>query len=62
MRSIADFRQALDRALREGVVHYIFHLQPADWPDFLPRSIAGRRNDANVSTEASADPSSTSVA
>lgn len=37
VRSIADIRQALDRALRERVVHHIFHLQPADWPDFLPR-------------------------
>lgn len=37
VRSFADIRQALDRALRERVVHHIFHVQPADWPDFLPR-------------------------
>lgn len=45
VRSIADFRQALDRALREGVVHYIFHLQPVDWPDFLPPKATARRRD-----------------
>jgi hypothetical protein len=44
-RSIGDFGKALDRALREGVVHHIFHLQPVDWPDFLPRSAARRRRD-----------------
>lgn len=42
VRSIADFRQAVDRALREGVVHYIFHLQPVDWPDFLPSKAVAR--------------------
>lgn len=45
VRSIADFLPALDRALREGVVHYIFHLQPSDWPNFLPRSSARQCRD-----------------
>jgi hypothetical protein len=46
-RSIGDFGQALNRALREGVVHHILHLQPVDWPDFLPpRATARRRDDA----------------
>jgi hypothetical protein len=44
-RSIGAFGQALDRALRESVVHHIIHQQPVDWPDFLPRSAAGRRRD-----------------
>jgi hypothetical protein len=42
-RFIGDFGRARDRALLEGVVHHIIHLQPAVWPDFLQRSAAGRR-------------------
>ncbi len=49
-RSIGDFGQALDRALRESVVHHILHLQPVDWPDFLPRSVDGRRSSDVVGT------------
>lgn len=32
-KTIASFSAALDRALAEGVVSYIFHLQPNDWGD-----------------------------
>lgn len=37
VKSIKDFSGALDRALSEGVVHHILHIQPHDWPDFVTR-------------------------
>jgi len=36
VRSIENFGAALDRALHEKVVSYIFHQQPGEWPAFLP--------------------------
>jgi Holliday junction resolvase len=34
-RSIKSFSTALERGLAEGVVRYIFHIRPADMPEFL---------------------------
>ena len=36
--TIEDFPKALERALGEGVVHHIFHVQPAERPDFMPEA------------------------
>lgn len=43
VRSITDFRHALDRAPGEGVVQLVLNLQPVDWPDFLPRTAQPNR-------------------
>lgn len=34
-QTIDDFPKALKRALGEGVIHHIFHLQPVEFPDFM---------------------------
>ena len=37
-KTIEDFPKALERALGEGMVHHIFHLQPVEFPDFMPEA------------------------
>lgn len=36
-KTVTDFRRALQRALSEGLVRYIFNQVPAEWPDYIPR-------------------------
>lgn len=35
VRSITDFQAALSAGIKEGVIRYVFHQQPADMPDFV---------------------------
>lgn len=36
VNNMANFGHALERALKQNVVHIILHQQPQSWPDFLP--------------------------
>ena len=38
VKNMANFSQALERALEQKVVRLILHQQPQSWPDFIPRA------------------------
>ncbi len=38
VRSIADFKAALSKGIKEGVIRYVLHQQPTTMPTFLSRS------------------------